>query len=304
MKRLIILLLAMGGLAACSAEVDGGSGGNTPAQKPVAFPHQVDGPIVEGTWTSACIFDSYESAYKIKRAEFKGQNIVRTANLYSDSSCAQLSKKDEVLGLFRWAKETGYGGFQVDYKLDLGGGWTSNTGEEILIENGSMYLSDFRIGFGRMDKTFPMKSSTAANPSPKPTPGPTPTPPGKTCADFTGTYASGKYYTSLSQNQCAELSWQTLNSDLTPYGNPDVYIMDKVSRPMGNAYVASFYQGANFVLEVQQSGASKLVLNFSVEKVYDACGTRFSGIKTVLMRKGYVNNTEASQYCAYWEKIK
>jgi hypothetical protein len=303
MKHLIIILLAMGGLSACSVETDGsGGGGATPEAPKVAFPHQVQGPVVEGTWTSACIYDSLESAYKIKRAEFKGQNIVRTTNLYADSTCTQLSKKDEVFGLFRWAKETGYGGFQVDYKLDLGGGRTSNSKEEILIENELMYLSDFRVGFGRIDKTFPMKSSTVANPNPNPKP--TPTPPGRACPDFTGVFVNTKSYAALSQNQCAELSWQALNSDLSPYGNPEIYVMDKVARPMGNAYITSFYQGTSFVLEVQQSGRAKTVLNFSIEKVSEACGMRFGGIKTILLRKGYINNTEASDYCAVWEKIK
>lgn len=303
MKHLIFILLAMGGLSACSVEMDGGSGKNTPANKPsAAFPHQIDGPVVEGVWTSACIYESFDSAYKIKRAEFKEQNIVRSANQYSDSSCTKLSKKDEVLGLFRWAKETGYGGFQVDYKLDLGGGWTSNSKEEILIENGLMHLSDFRVGFGRIDKSFPMKLVSSGTPSPNPAP--TPTPPGKACADFTGVFANSRSYASLSQNQCAELSWQALNSDLTPYGSPDVYIMDKVSRPAGNSYIASYYQGASFILEVQQPGRAKMVLNFSIEKVSEACGMRFGGIKTVLLRKGYINNTEASDYCAIWEKIR
>ncbi|MNL23304.1 hypothetical protein D3C87_1446870 [compost metagenome] len=80
--------------------------------------------------------------------------------------------------------------------------------------------------------------------------------------------------------------------------------MDRTPRVYGDRYITSYYEGSKFVLEVEQPGRAKSVLHFSIENVYSACGMQFSSLKTVLLRKGYINNSEASDYCAYWEKMK
>lgn len=288
MKHLIFILMVVGGLAACSAKVEGDAASPAPIKE--AFENKIKGPDVEGVWTSTCLYDSFEGAYKVMRAEFKGATLQRSSNLYSDNGCKQISKKVEVKGIFRWAQTTTYGGFQVDYKLDLGNGWTSNTKEEVFVDKDVMYLSEYRVGFGFIDKSFPMKRSTS-------------TPSEKACSDFTGVYFSNGYM-AISQKQCAELYWQELNSDLTPAKTPDVFVTDKVPRQSGNSFMASYFAGSSFILEIQKSGRSTTVLKFKIESVDQACGIHLGGVKTILLRKGYVNNVEDVDYCSYWEKLK
>ena len=158
-------------LGACSAKVSGASD-SVPPLHSESFDNKIAGPSVEGLWSSACLPD-YDQFRQIK-VTFQGQNISRISNEYSDSACTQIKHKSELKGLFRWTEKTAYGGFALDYRFDLGGGVTQITGEEILIENATLYLSDFKIGFASIDKTFPLVKDGTPNPLPNPTPGPTP----------------------------------------------------------------------------------------------------------------------------------
>jgi hypothetical protein len=307
MKRILILTNAALILSACSAKIDGGSNSLPTVQAP--FAHKITGPDVEGAWTSECRIDSISNKYKVFSAEFSAQNVKRSANLFSDNKCTQIYERNEDTGLFRWVDKTNYSGFQVDYKFDLGNGVTANTKEEILVEKDLMYLSDFRIGFGIIDKSFPMKrrnSSNAPPSAPAPSPTPTPAPPTrKECADFTGVFSSRNYNTSITQNACLELKWQSLGSDLYPIGSPTIYVMDRVPYQSGDRWLKSYYEGEAFFIEVQKPGQSTIILKFQIERLTQTCGESFNGVaKKVLVRKGFVNNVEDANYCTYWEQIR
>ncbi len=132
-----------------------------------AFNNKVVGPAVEGSWSSQCNPD-FGTQFRQLKASFQGQTVTRTDNQYADKDCTQITNKSEMKGVFRWADKTSYGGFVIDYHFDLGGGVTQIISEEILIENSQLYLSRFAIGFGSMDKSFPMTKDGAANPTPAP----------------------------------------------------------------------------------------------------------------------------------------
>lgn len=304
MGRGVFFLLLLASLVGCSASIDGGGGSpGTPSGADANFPHKVTGPDVEGIWTSSCLYDSFQSAYKIMRAEFKGSTVTRSSNTYSDAACTKSVKINESKGIFRWSEATAYGGYKIDYKFDLGNGWTSNTYEEVLLENGNLYLSEFRIGFGTIDKNFPMKKAgdTPAKPKPgTPAPAPAPAPPATSCANVSGNYYN-RSFLNISQKECRELTWQPIDASMRPTGEPEVYVMDAVFRYIDSEQVKAYYEKTGFNIEVVKP-AGTLRLEFRPVEVIEACGMGFSGKTKVLLRNGFINNNSDPSYCRFWIK--
>ncbi len=146
--------LAIFMLAACSAEIKGGSEVTPPVED--KFSHKIQGPDLRGTWASACVLDKVENLYLRKTIAFSGNQVLRTANLHIDRDCTILSKKKEAIGIYRWVKVTTYGGYQLEYKFDLGGGVTTSPKEELLVEGKNLYLSDFHNEFGTISREVPL----------------------------------------------------------------------------------------------------------------------------------------------------
>ncbi len=139
-------------LVACTAKIEGGE--SAPPADP--FAHKIQGPDLTGAWSSGCVLDSVRNLYVQKTIVFQGKNVARTRNHFQDSQCAQMIEKDESAGVYRWLKTTEYGGFQVEYKFDMGNGWSIYQKEEILTENGNLYLSDYLIDWGSISKDVPL----------------------------------------------------------------------------------------------------------------------------------------------------
>ncbi len=149
-------------MSACSVH----SSSDAPSVLPKeAFDNKVVGPNIEGAWTSNC-FQDFGSKHRQFKAVFQGQNIVRSDSEFADKECTHLLKKSELKGVFRYSDKTSYGGYVVDYHFDLGQGITEITAEEILLENNSLYISGFMVGFGSIDKTRPMTKDGASQPTP------------------------------------------------------------------------------------------------------------------------------------------
>lgn len=149
MFKQLVLLVSFLGLAACSAKVEG-----IPDAPPA--PKQKPGPNVQGKWSTGCVYDANFAEYRLRELTFKGSSVVRKDNLYTDSTCVTLAKQEEAHGKFSWGDKTSYGGYQIDYRFDLGNGWWQMTHEELLLENDVMYISDFYSGWGSISKDFPM----------------------------------------------------------------------------------------------------------------------------------------------------
>lgn len=300
--RLMMVFGAMVAFSACSAKTDGGGGAGPVPVEP--FDNKITGPSVEGVWTSVCLLDSFEKKYKTKSAEFRGNTIKRTANLYEDRLCQKLSTKNELSGVFRWSDRTSYGGYVVDYKLDLGNGWTSATREEILVDDGTMYSSDFAVGFGTIDKDFPMKKAGEV-PSPEPNPAPNPSP--DLCSNFKGIFVSNGQYASMDQLNCEKLIWQPVLSydNSSPDGSPSVFIMDGIYHDVGDSSVKAYFQETSFILDVMPSTGENYLMNFKILKTRSACGISFpQGEKTILLSKVYKAGHEDVNNCRHWEKVK
>ena len=139
---------------ACS--VGAGDGGNPlPAVPHESFDNKVAGPALEGSWSSACKAD-FGTQFRQLKINFTGQKVIRSDNAYNDPNCLQLAYKSEQRGVYRYAANTPYNGFAVDYQFNIGNGVTQITGEELLLENNQLYLSQFKNGFGSIDKSYPM----------------------------------------------------------------------------------------------------------------------------------------------------
>jgi hypothetical protein len=305
-----VLVMGLVGLAACSAKVSGGGGDVVPQSSPEVFQHKIAGPDVEGTWASACLFDSYKTKYKQMSIQFIGQSIKRSASLFDDEQCAQVFKKIEDVGTFRWVSPTSYGGFLMDYRLEAGNGVIGITGEELLLEGDVMYLSDFRMGFGSIDRTYPMKKGGAAGsatpaPQPKPAPGPNPapTPAPVQCADFRGTFFQGGYYSAIDQKECKELAWQALYTDLSPNGQPTVYNMDGQPHVVGGKTIKSYFKESSFFIEFREN-SDEIAIEFKMMSPNATTCEGYSTGRPTLMRKGKINGVNSSSYCRIWEKIK
>ncbi len=154
-KTILIAALATLLSTACSLKSD-----DAPPAPPVEvvpeFKNEASGFNVEGSWTSSCNLEY--NRYRQRKMIFSGQNFQRSNNLYFDYKCAQIDLKDESKGIFRWLAQTVYGGFSAEYKVDLGGGWSQLLTEEILLENGMLYISGYGgTGYPTIEKSHPMK---------------------------------------------------------------------------------------------------------------------------------------------------
>jgi hypothetical protein len=161
MKSLSVLLTSAAlvmSLAACSVKKDVSEDlPDIPQNKTETFDHLVQGPNLDGTWSSDCVYDSSDRNYNLKQIRFEGQKVTRLHGTYQDRACQTEIKVYEANGKFRYKAATSYGGFEVDYRFDLGGGATQITKEELLLEGENLYLSDFTVGFGVISKDMPLK---------------------------------------------------------------------------------------------------------------------------------------------------
>ena len=149
--KLIIVLFSALSVAACSPTFNSDP---APTPSPSAdFQDLIQGPNLEGEWQSACSYVSSEDAYHLKSLSIKGKDVVRVDSIFTESSCRIFLKKLEDKGKFRWVKTTTYGGYQVEYRFSLGLGSYSIGKEELLVEGNQLYLSDFHVGFGSIDKS-------------------------------------------------------------------------------------------------------------------------------------------------------
>lgn len=159
MKRAFFFICVVSMLAGCSASIDGDASGRQ--TKPGGFEDLAQGPDISGYWKSECVLDKYNDAYRQRSLKVDLRQVVRTDNVYNDKDCTVLQKKTEYKGAFRWLKQTTYGGYQLEYKFDLGGGWTTSLKEEILVEENSLHLSNFLLGYDSIDKTMPLVKMAA-----------------------------------------------------------------------------------------------------------------------------------------------
>lgn len=138
--------------SACTVNADSVAP-ETPAVQDT-FASEIEGPDLQGTWISACNEDY--NYYRQVKVVLTAKGIERSNNVYTDSKCTVINQKDESHGLYRWLGKTTYGGYLAEYKMDIGNGWSQFLKEEILLESGKLYLSNYSVGFDSIRKENPM----------------------------------------------------------------------------------------------------------------------------------------------------
>lgn len=143
--KLMGFLVLVYGLAACSAKIEGGEAPTPPPRDRFEGKARIQGPAVEGQWSSNCIYYSTKSSRMISFS-FVGQNVTRTSEMFSDGYCQKSQKKDTQVGQFIFSKSYKDGRYEISYAFDAGAGWILYTEENLVLENGELYVSDFRTG--------------------------------------------------------------------------------------------------------------------------------------------------------------
>lgn len=143
MTRITLLIGMLISLAACNAEIKGSG-------DPIPAPVQekgVDGPVVEGTWTSACTIDPFTSSgFKKLEVQFAGNNVTRSTLKFADSQCTTSTDSKVEKGTFIFSENLGNGYYTIKYTIDLGNGWSSLPTEKIYIDAKYLYLSNYMNG--------------------------------------------------------------------------------------------------------------------------------------------------------------
>lgn len=168
-----LITLALGVLAACSAHIDGGPVDLTPPV--VEFKNQVEGPALDGTWTSDCIADVFDSAKFTKfTLTIAGQNLTRKSDRFSDAACDKSVKSVVEQGLFRYERVVGPGIWEVEYRFTIPNGWYQGFEQYRPDGDNVLWISDQSTSpYIKLSKDG---TSTSVKPTPAPTPGPTPGP--------------------------------------------------------------------------------------------------------------------------------
>lgn len=160
MKNLSAALMAFS-LGACAVKSD-----EQPKEDVNVFAHSVKGPTFDGTWASGCV-ETYDSSKKIAMT-FKGQDVTRTTQYFSDRDCLALKETRSYSGQFRYKAVVRNEGtatvYEVEYRFALGGGVSQITGENIKPTSAALYISDFRLGDYSTDIPL-VKSAPAPQPN-------------------------------------------------------------------------------------------------------------------------------------------
>lgn len=141
-RSVVILVTSMLAVSACNIKLKGDKSSPPPENK------GVPGPDLRGTWLSNCESNPRTAGYRTLDVTYTNSNVSRVENLYHDATCNLLSKTEVKSGTYKFIEALKDGSFTVEYTIPIGNGWSSLPKENVRLENGMLYLSDFVIGQG------------------------------------------------------------------------------------------------------------------------------------------------------------
>lgn len=145
-------------MSACSVKAT-----STPDEVPPPAPVKkegIPGPAVEGAWTSNCEY-LYSQTYRRIGIKFTSDVFERIESRFSDSLCKISVSEKITKGLFYFTENENSEYYTIEYKEDLGNGWSSLTNEKVYKDtlNNLLYLSNFRMGFDvKKENMMPLKA--------------------------------------------------------------------------------------------------------------------------------------------------
>lgn len=286
LKSIAIFVL----LAACNIK---SKVGDQPPPTKDKFPGKprVQGPVVEGAWSSNCVVDYYQS--KKWSLSFAGDTFTRTQEIFNDQYCKTSKEKKIESGSYIFSHTFPDGSFEINYAIDLGSGWTSYVDEKILFENNILYISNYVSGEAApIVRNMPMMKDLTSPP-------PAPVPVTPTCQNYSGQYQINAELFKIEQKDCKEINWSYLPTYFNPEGRTIIYKMDGVERIYdGKSRIASFKDG-HFKLEYQES--NHLIIEvWSFQKV--PCNLSNPSGEEFLTRDVWIDGKESSDHCAFYSK--
>lgn len=140
-SKLIPLLAFSFALCACSAKVSSSdivpTGG---AEKP--FNNDIQGPTVDGHWTSDCEIDRLGQGSHVLTLTIQGQNVHWKDAHFNDDECLQAASTDESDGQMRYVKLMHDDVYDVEFKLRYPK-YSFLFARTLEFKNGQLWLSDF-----------------------------------------------------------------------------------------------------------------------------------------------------------------
>lgn len=287
-------------LGACSLKSSGGgSGGGNPKPDPFSGKPRVQGPAIEGAWTSACYTTAYESSkWKL---QFTGDKFERSQENFSDTKCQTSKEKSHFIGSFIFSLQFPDGSYEINYAADLGSGWTQFLDEKLFLEGETLYFSNLVTGEGApLIRRAPFKKdgSETTKPTPNPTPVPAPIP--SSCQNYSGRYQMNSSLFEITQKDCTQIKWETQPTYYNPQGKVVNYIPDGIEREYDtNKMKVSFEKG---LLKFEYQMSSHLVVEvWSFQK--RPCHLSNPSGSDYLTRNVWVDGKEDSGRCSFYSKF-
>jgi len=278
-------------LGACSVKSKGGD--NTPPpQDKFRGKTRVQGPPVEGAWSSSCVIDHYQS--RKWSIVFAGETFSRIQEVFSDQYCQTSKEKNIAAGVYIFSAIFTDGSFEISYAIDIGSGWTQFVEEKLLIESGVLYISDYRSGeTAPIVRGMPMLKEQTGTPNPNPVK--------PTCQNYTGQYQMNDQLFRIDQKDCQKINWSYLPDYYNPEGKSITYTMDGVERNYdGQNMKASF---ANDLLKLEYQNSNRQIIEiWSFQK--KPCNLSNPSGEEYLTRDVWIDGKASPDNCDFYAKQK
>lgn len=117
----------------------------------------IPGPNIQGQWISDCEPSGSGSGYRVLDVTYGAEDVSRKAHSYHDNQCQHLAKTDVQAGTYKFIESHRDGSYTMEYRIPVGNGWSALPKEKVLLENDTLYLSDFVIGDISKSIMIPLK---------------------------------------------------------------------------------------------------------------------------------------------------
>lgn len=129
-------------LNGCTAKIEGGSNPPPPpADNWFSGKIAVQGPSIEGDWTSGCVATGGYFGRE-RTMSFKGANFERIDKTYQDAACRELQSTSRQSGEFRFVKSHGDGSYDMETRVAIGQGAHQYFAPLLALRDAKLAVSD------------------------------------------------------------------------------------------------------------------------------------------------------------------
>lgn len=139
-KLTLTLLALSAALSACSGSSGGGGGSNGLGggnEKPAS----VDGPVLDGVYSSDCVKNVWGENRKM-RLELSGGSFYLKDTTFEDSTCHQVRKKEEMRGTYNYMSKVADDNFLIRYTIPIDSNSWYNRYQNVRIGADALVVSE------------------------------------------------------------------------------------------------------------------------------------------------------------------